>query len=873
MRKGSKSLSKELLQEWHSSKNGGINPSTFSSKSRFRPWWHCKSCSHEWQAPLYHRSNGTGCPKCMPKTAWIKHLSSIINTRGSLADQHPQLALEWHPTKNGTTTPAQVAASSGNKFWWKCPKGDDHEWEASASNRAKGKGCSVCAGRKTVLSNCLSTTHPEVAKEWHPAKNGDLKPTEVTFASHKRVWWQCPSGHEWLVSVSNRTSRGKSSCPACLKQEIGQRRVRSLIKRDGSLAEVSPEIAKQWHSEKNGNRTPLEFTAGSKYRAWWKCNKGHEWSVPISARKNHGCPKCTYQTSQLEIRVYCELKVIFPEAIWRERIGGIECDIFLPHHKVAIEIDGFPWHKDREDHDIIKKDFLLNQGITLFRMRDDRLKITGENDVLYKNRESHFQIIVRILGLIKNRMTLSSLESAKLLDYIHSSKLVNEEAFNKMLNDVWTVPEEESIAHLYPSIVLDWDYEKNNHLSPKHFSPGSEMSVYWKCQKNDEHRWKGKINDRVKSRGCPFCTGRRVCIDNSLATLFPHLAAQWDYDNNGGLTPSQVTAGSSREVYWKCDCGSSWKASIWHRRQGGNLGCPNCYNKNIRGKSLIKKAVQKNGSFSDKFPELAKEWHPEKNGLQLPSMLSCGSNIKVWWKCPKGENHEWQNAIVNRIQNPTCPFCCGRRVSIENSFQAWFPELSEEWHKTKNDLSPSEVTKSSGKKIWWLCKKGHEWEAGVISRSRGTGCPFCAGKRASIDENLSSLYPKIATEWHESKNHTLYPSDFRPLSNVRAWWRCSRNPEHEWEAAINSRVNGTGCPFCAGKRSSSSYSLATVNPSLSKEWHPEKNLPLSPADVTPNSGRKVWWKCLSQHEWEASINNRANGRGCPICRDGRRKTA
>lgn len=59
--------------------------------------------------------------------------------------------------------------------------------------------------------------------------------------------------------------------------------------------------------------------------------------------------------------------------------------------------------------------------------------------------------------------------------------------------------------------------------------------------------------------------------------------------------------------------------------------------------------------------------------------------------------------------------------------------------------------------------------------------------------------------------------------------------------------------------------LLTVNPGLAKEWDYEKNVNLRPESFLANSHEKVWWICNKGHEWEATINNRKNGRGCPIC--------
>jgi hypothetical protein len=60
-----------------------------------------------------------------------------------MATTHPALVAEWHPTKNGDLTPADVFAGSGRKVWWLCEEG--HEWEAIGSSRTWGTGCPICA--------------------------------------------------------------------------------------------------------------------------------------------------------------------------------------------------------------------------------------------------------------------------------------------------------------------------------------------------------------------------------------------------------------------------------------------------------------------------------------------------------------------------------------------------------------------------------------------------------------------------------------------------------------------------------------------------------------------------------------------------------
>lgn len=91
-------------------------------------------------------------------------------------------------------------------------------------------------------------------------------------------------------------------------------------------------------------------------------------------------------------------------------------------------------------------------------------------------------------------------------------------------------------------------------------------------------------------------------------------------------------------------------------------------------------------------------------------------------------------------------------------------------------------------------------------------------------DTLESEYPILAKEWHPTKNLPLLPSDISVGSGIRVWWKCSRN--HEWDAVINSRRQGSGCPYCAGQKPTVERNFATVYPELLKEvdWSKNKNL-------------------------------------------------
>ena len=130
---------------------------------------------------------------------------------------------------------------------------------------------------------------------------------------------------------------------------------------------------------------------------------------------------------------------------------------------------------------------------------------------------------------------------------------------------------------------------------------------------------------------------------------------------------------------------------------------------------------------------------------------------------------------------------------------------------------------------------------------------------------MQTVNPALAKEWNYEKNTGLTPVDVTPGSNKIVWWKCHQ--EHEYKASIADRKSGRGCPYCAGKKVLKGFNdLQTVNPTLAAEWHDEKNNKLTPSDVMPNSHDMVWWKCNKGHEWQARIDSRNNGNGCPICR-------
>lgn len=264
-----------LLAQWDIERNLPLTPDDVTFGSHKRVWWTCPS-GHSWQAMVYTRSEGTGCPYCTGR--------KVTPKQGGLVKQFPLLAAEWDVEKNAPLTPQDVTTGSHKLIWWRCPKG--HSYRSAVKTRAQGSGCPYCAGKNVLPEETsLAAEYPTIAKEWDAAKNVPLLPTQVISSTRRKVWWRCPKGHSWRAAVYSRTTLG-TGCPVCTG--------RQALAGENDLATLYPDIAAQWDEEKNGALHPSSVTAGSNRRVWWRCEKGHSYRAVIAQRvqRGDGCPYC-----------------------------------------------------------------------------------------------------------------------------------------------------------------------------------------------------------------------------------------------------------------------------------------------------------------------------------------------------------------------------------------------------------------------------------------------------------------------------------------------------------------------------------------------------------------------------------------------------
>ncbi|TVQ20690.1 MAG: hypothetical protein EA382_14660 [Spirochaetaceae bacterium] len=270
----------------------------------------------------------------------------------------------------------------------------------------------------------------------------------------------------------------------------------------------------------------------------------------------------------------------------------------------------------------------------------------------------------------------------------------------------------------------------------------------------------------------------------SLATRHRAIAREWHPTRNGSLSPRDIARASGASVWWMCRRGHEWEAAVYSRTLGGN-GCPYCAGKR----------AGKDNSLHARFPKVAREWHPDRNGDLTPRTVTWGSKRRMWWRCRHG--HEWQAPVHERSSGKGCPYCAHRKIGDDNNLAAIRPDLAVQWHPTRNrPLKPEGVFPAAAHKVWWRCPEGHQWQATINSRSTlGTGCPYCSGRRTPKERSIATLHRAISREWHGEFNNNLRPADVSPASRREVWWICGRG--HAWRERVRTRVKrGGGCPMC-----------------------------------------------------------------------------
>lgn len=331
----------QLQAEWDevNSKEGNL----LAASSPYEAHWVC-AAGHKWVSPVKARTQKgkiTQCPVCSGR--------QVIPGVNDLATTHPEVAIRWDHERNTPLTPNEVWHKSVQKVWWLCPS-NLHSHDQMITTAASGKGCRFCAGTDLLRGfNDLATKFPELAAEWDVEANGGVLPSDVMAGSNRKVFWQAACGHEgWKTSVAKR--QNGSGCPTCAGKRGATPGVTDIFT-------LFPNLADEWHPERNSDIDPTRLGSGAGAVVWWRCQAGHEWEATVYSRAapntRNGCGKCSggKPVSQQETRVteFVEsLGVGEVVTSTRKLMGNAkEIDIWVPSAKIAIEFNGIYHHSEQ----------------------------------------------------------------------------------------------------------------------------------------------------------------------------------------------------------------------------------------------------------------------------------------------------------------------------------------------------------------------------------------------------------------------------------------------------------------------------------------------------------------------------------------------
>lgn len=416
--------------------------------------------------------------------------------------------------------------------------------------------------RKSSSQYNLAICHPELAQEWDYNRNNGLVPQEITPCASKKAWWICRKcGYSWCAEVNSR-HKG-SGCPACAN--------RIVWKGHNDLATKRPDLAAEWHPYNNEGLLPSDVVSRSRRTVWWKCSKcGHEWVEKVKNRnRGQGCPNCKryLHTSFPEQALFYYLSRVFPDTISGDTSAcGMELDIFIPSLRTAIEYDGYQWHKNKQVLEQKKNKLCSKHGIRLIRIREPGLCVYNNCLCILRRDNYSYTSLDHIISKV-----LQCLNSKPIVVNTYKDLIQIESQY---LNGKGT---KSADAHNI-NIIKYWHPTKNGCLKPEHISEGSKMKIWCQC-KICGYEWLAKVAHIANGHGCPVCAGQKVLSGvNDLLTLYPSIAAEWHPIKNGALSPSCVTKGSGRRVWWKCaECGYEWQTKVHHRTDAKSPNsCPVC---------------------------------------------------------------------------------------------------------------------------------------------------------------------------------------------------------------------------------------------------------------------------------------------------------
>lgn len=565
-------------------------------------------------------------------------------------------------------------------------------------------------------------------------------------------------------------------------------------KRTKIFAIENEKIMSKWDFEENkkNNIDPEKITQGSHIKVNFKCPEcGEKWISEVrNGYRHNGCPNCS--------------KIIAKKNWIKTQLNKKET-LFITNPELEKE-----WDYER------------NNKLGL----DPQLLFSGSNKEAY--------------WICPKRHSYKSYISNRALKKTGCT-YCSGQAVLKKFND---------LATTNPSLLKEWDYEKNNKLGldPQNLMKGSHKEVYWICPLG--HKYKRDIRSRTVGKGCTVCSKEsqtsfpEQAIYFYLAKIFddvknrygrpeidiyiPSLKFGIEYDglyshrnkNNNDKKKDEIIKSKGIRllrvkenlkelentkdvIFCKANSNNTFLNDVILKivekiNQEYFLDInivPDIINDRIKIEEQYIKSKKENSIISMN-PELEKEWDYEKNGTIRPEYISYGSSKKFFWIC--SNNHSYQQSPKNRHLGKGCPICVGFRfVPGVNDLQTKYPEILKYWDYKLNKTKPTEIKYTNLNDFYWKCDKGHSYRAKIqkmIAYNGCIACNKCTMKLIKGYNDLATVFPELIEEW-DYKNNENTPDNYLAKSNKVVHWICKKCG-YNWESKIFKRTN---CPNCKKK--------------------------------------------------------------------------
>lgn len=575
----------ELMQEWdyELNKSLSITPENVTLGSHIAVNWICKECGFKWSTSIKNRTRkdgkATGCPKCGRKKLSLFHLTPIKGVN-DLESIYPNIAKEWNYEKNRNLKPCDIVKGSSQKVWWKCHK-CGNEWETQVCNRTgkNSTGCPICSAKKTGSDNAkpivgvndLKTLFPSLIEEWNYNKNENLPETYLP-GSNKKVWWKCKNcGYEWQGSIVNRT-RGRN-CSKCLKEyhiSYPEKAVFYYVKKLFPEAKENERLdildGKELDIYIPNKRIGIEYDGYS-----WHQNSDKDLKKDLLCKNNN--------IELIRLREP-NLPTITSDSIvytLSKKSKNLDIEGAIIWLLIYLKCSNFDVNLERDNKEILKlMDLSKKKNSIVYEYPEDVKdwnyeKNEGLNPEYFtKGSEKVVWWKCHVCGCEWENKIKDKIKRKKCPNCIKDNLVIGK-------NDYET---------LYPKLIDDWDYKKNKiHLKQVKKSDNLKL-FWWKCHVCG-YEWELSIRSKIVSTYCPKCASK-VGVDTrmknyikkhgSLASNYPEIVKEWNYEKNEGLSPEHLTSKNKRQVWWKCENGHEWMASICNRTKGFGR-CHECENK------------------------------------------------------------------------------------------------------------------------------------------------------------------------------------------------------------------------------------------------------------------------------------------------------